>query len=625
MKISFLLFVSLFTLPLLGQNIWNFPEPQVGTGNFAFSDTVYIGLNGSDSNDGSINSPVASFQKALSLLPFGNAGINEGNAYGLIRVLPGDYVLTNGWQQNLNQYQNGSTYKNVSLEGVGSVTIGGSDTAFANGHGVRLIGNHIYIRNLRIHNTKIHGISIGGNAYRNKHVLIDQVEVDSVQSFSMLISTTDTVLIRNSKGLYGSRPGFDTLQSPCQWPSGIKFYDCTWSTIHDSEIGYTRGEGLNFHNSEYGLAYNNVLHDNTANIYCDNSARIVLRNNINYADPQMANYWRGCPADTGKRYGCTGVLLANEGACSVGGPTYVNCESFCTFAGTSHKQIDSIFLFNNFFVNVTPALNMWQGNVDNSIDGHNCLRNVFFQNNTIIGATGDSTAGIAAMIYAFFPNAYNPVIDRGYAIGQNIQVKRNIISYDSDKYAQIEPIRIVRDPNFPVPFTMQVSDNRLIETDTELTASDQVEPNLPKSVSFLKEDLVNELTPCAERSYLLQSAVAPAWLSKDFNDDFRFSPTNVGALEYSSSCPNGNSGLIEIQGNNSVRVFPNPNKGSFTVILPSEESVEILVYNLQGQIIYPKTRFSISTTIELSDSPNGVYLIEIHSKKGKKTSRIIKM
>lgn len=575
-------------------------------------------------NDGSIHSPVATFQKALSLLPFGTVGVNEGNAYGLIRVLPGNYVLTDGWQQNLNQYQNGGTFKNVSVEGIGEVTIGGSDTVFANGHGIRLIGNHIFLKNLHIHNTKIHGVSIGGNAERNRHVLIDQVEVDSVQSFSMLISTTDTVLIRNSKGLYGSRPGFDTLQSPCQWPSGIKFYDCKWSTIHDSEIAYTRGEGLNFHNSEYGLAFNNRLHDNTTNIYCDNSARIVLRNNINYADPEKAMYWRGCPADTTKTYGCKGVLLANEGACTVGGPTYVNCESFCTMAGTSHRQIDSIFIFNNFFVNVTPALNLWQGNVDMSIEGHNCLRNIFFHNNTVIGVTGDSTAGIAAMIYAFFPNAYSTVVDRGYAIGQNIQVKRNIVSYDKDKFAQIEPVRIVRDPNFPVPFSMQISDNRWIETDNELSATDQIDPLLPTEIGFSKDEILQELTPCPGKDYLLQSAIAPNWLGSDFADEYRFSPTNVGALEYASSCPSPSSGLNQLNLDPDFLVYPNPSSGTFTIQLNSVSKGEIFVYSLSGQIIVEGQEIYRKEIIDLGAQPNGLYLVEIRTKNGIKTSLISK-
>ncbi len=44
-------------------------EPEVNTGSFVITDTVYMAPNGDDGNPGTYNKPVRSFSKALDLLP----------------------------------------------------------------------------------------------------------------------------------------------------------------------------------------------------------------------------------------------------------------------------------------------------------------------------------------------------------------------------------------------------------------------------------------------------------------------------------------------------------------------------------------------------------------------------
>ena len=146
-------FTIILILPfqfLSAQDFWSFEKPQINTPEFPISDTIYMAVDGNDSNDGSMNNPVETFDKAMELLPYGTPGINEGHAYGMIQLLPGDYVLEDGFNQNQNDYKRDNTYKNISVEGLGEVTLRGTKNQFTNGHMIKLIGSHISVKNINI-------------------------------------------------------------------------------------------------------------------------------------------------------------------------------------------------------------------------------------------------------------------------------------------------------------------------------------------------------------------------------------------------------------------------------------------------------------------------------------------
>ncbi len=253
-------------------------EPIVNSGSFRITDTVYMALDGDDDNPGTYDKPVRSFSRALDRLPFKGPG---QHSYGLVRLHPGVYHTLSGFQQREDQWRNsqGAT-KNVSVEGMGEVTIQGlSKDELADGQLLHLRGSHIFIRNLKLKYGDRNGILVKNDVDRPSDVLLEGVQVDSVKGFGMLIEQADRVEVRYCAARYSARPGEEEL-SPCDsWPSGIKFWGCTHATIHHSEIAYTRGEGLNFHNTIYGKAYRNLLHDNPLQLYCDNSSRLLVYQN----------------------------------------------------------------------------------------------------------------------------------------------------------------------------------------------------------------------------------------------------------------------------------------------------------------------------------------------------------
>jgi fimbrial isopeptide formation D2 family protein len=98
--------------------------------------------------------------------------------------------------------------------------------------------------------------------------------------------------------------------------------------------------------------------------------------------------------------------------------------------------------------------------------------------------------------------------------------------------------------------------------------------------------------------------------------------TNTTINEYTQT-----ASLKEIQMNSSISVYPNPGNGKYYVKLPdgmnfSELSLE--VYNLLGELVISKKPQNSLTQIDLSQQPNGIYIVRVNGSKQSLNQRIIK-
>ena len=598
------------------------PEPVVNSGPYIITDTVYMDPNGNDNNPGTYSQPVKTFSAAMQKLPYGTAGVNGGNAYGLILLKPG-YYATNGFAQYANNWKSGNTYKNISIQGIGQVVIGGTPSNFGTGHLLQLMGDHIFIKNIKLRYSSGIGLLLSrynGTLPRQRHVLIEDVTVDSVGNFSMLLKDVDTILVRNCHSLYAARPGADSLSSPCQWPSGIKFFGSKYIKIHDSEVGYTRGEGLNFHNSEYGEAFKNRLHDNGLNFYNDNSAKLSVHHNYLYNTPGIgATYWRNCPADNGPAWASDGMLIANEGACEMGNaPVFNNCQTNCSFPSESFSNVDSMFVFNNFFQNTGRAIGFWQGNT--TIAGANCIRNVFIFNNTIIGTM--ATPGVGSTGYFnFFFSDYNILLNSFYGYLENVRVNHNIISYDTVAYPQLKPVNMTF---HPITGTKDVTfdGNLWIKSHSYIGPDGEVRPNLPVS-SYLFFDSLNTILPCPSHPALVKSASAIyPFLTTDYMDANRNLPTNVGALEYTTECTTS-TGVMEPLAQHLI-LSPNPCRSCGTITIGNlpEGKYHFNIYGITGEILSSGITSGSIDGAGLTATP-GILILELTGEKFRWVSKVI--
>ncbi len=618
--------LAIMFLPLLAFSQWEIPSPQVNAGDYRITDTVYISPDGDDAASGSADAPVKSFDAALELLPFGVEGVNGGHAYGLIIFYPGHYTPDNGFHQSISQWKRGDTYRNVSVEGMGEVTLGGLPTDFSDGHLLILPGEYIFIKNLHLKYCDGIGLLLNRDpGYGRQHnVLIDGVSVDSAASFSMLLRNVDTITVRNSGSFYASRPGSEALTSPCSWPSGIKFFACSQARIHDSEIAFTRGEGLNFHNSIFGEAFDNLIHDNPTNIYNDNSAKLSLHHNTIYNKPTVDDeFWRTCPANSTATWAGAGLLIANEGACDRGNfPVVEQCQTRCSLPDEIYSNVDSVFVFNNVMQNVGSAFRFWQGVTD--IPGGNCIRNVWVFNNTILGITGNAEGRNGSVVSFFFPS-YNILLDNFYGYMENVKIHGNVFAYAPESGADLKAVRSVFHDFHPRPGGFTFSQNVWVE-DHSFVNDGIVRPNLPTEAPLFF-DAENALFPCDARPEWIHP-VTPL-LPDLLKDDFLYrtrntTSTNAGALEYMEDCIL-NSTYSQLQ-EQSIEIFPNPCKmGELLSIRSASESgsYQFQLFQVNGRLCQ-SGRISIGEKVRISSHlESGLYFLSLKSDKSVFTHKLI--
>lgn len=97
---------------------------------------------------------------------------------------------------------------------------------------------------------------------------------------------------------------------------------------------------------------------------------------------------------------------------------------------------------------------------------------------------------------------------------------------------------------------------------------------------------------------------------KQTDFDGKFEYFGIIAVE---NCEDGLSELV---------IYPNPNNGIFTVE-GSENKYELGIINVCGEILFHQKTQSKKSEIDLSNQPNGIYLLQIKSKNGTKSQKII--
>ena len=80
--------------------------------------------------------------------------------------------------------------------------------------------------------------------------------------------------------------------------------------------------------------------------------------------------------------------------------------------------------------------------------------------------------------------------------------------------------------------------------------------------------------------------------------------------------------IDDINGNNSIAVYPNPSINSLTIEAQKQSTIEII--NINGQIVKTVVCFNKSTSVDLTDLSRGVYIVRVKTDKKIVTKKIIK-
>ena len=78
------------------------------------------------------------------------------------------------------------------------------------------------------------------------------------------------------------------------------------------------------------------------------------------------------------------------------------------------------------------------------------------------------------------------------------------------------------------------------------------------------------------------------------------------------------TGIGDLPGTGGINIYPNPSPGIFTIT--GEQILKVETRNVFGALI----QSSYSASIDLSDQPNGIYMVKIITGNGTVTKKIVK-
>lgn len=108
------------------------------------------------------------------------------------------------------------------------------------------------------------------------------------------------------------------------------------------------------------------------------------------------------------------------------------------------------------------------------------------------------------------------------------------------------------------------------------------------------------------------------------NGSYSVEVTNSFGCSSTSNCV-----LIDFVGINenktevNVSIYPNPTKGKVNLTIPTEQA-NVSVYNALGKVIANYNNVQNGASIDLSNNPNGVYLIHVSTEKGTSILRVVR-
>ncbi len=109
-------------------------------------------------------------------------------------------------------------------------------------------------------------------------------------------------------------------------------------------------------------------------------------------------------------------------------------------------------------------------------------------------------------------------------------------------------------------------------------------------------------------------------ISGETNQDFTPASSGNYAVEVTengcvdtSACENVTVvGINNLQEQLSIKVYPNPSSGNFTIEFSELGENHIIIYNNLGQVVYNKIRSEDKVQIRLKDLAAGIYHININ-------------
>lgn len=373
------MFLTMCSSALANDIVEKIAKPTADVSSLETSAVVVMAPYGNDVWPGTDSQPKRTFSAALAAVPW----IDGSHLSAMIRVLPGTY--RERFVVSTQDVRRQTASRSISIIGAGSeaTIIDCSELSWQGAQGaIDVVGHSCVIYGITIRRSPGVGLRI---APTSSNITVRDVSIDTCESHGLYAVHADTIRFTQCRVVESCRADYD--KEDRAWGSAVKYLSTTHTTV-DSTIVYDNwGEGINVNRGTHADIHDNIVGNNfSGNIYIDMGAVVVIRNNIVHADPSDSSHWR-FPTTT------SGISMNNEHHCAFDAecPTATwtgtaDCRFRCTGLGCEFiiRMNDSILVANNIILNSSRPLGIFQlFNID-------CVRNIWFEHNTIYGSSGTS-------------------------------------------------------------------------------------------------------------------------------------------------------------------------------------------------------------------------------------------
>ncbi len=270
------IFRLFFLLILLGTLAFSFKFIDFSriTSVFAQGNTYYVSNSGNDANDGSKYAPIATFQKANTLLEPGDTLV----------VMAGTYT------EQLKVTVNGTAEMPITITGqdTAQAVIDGQDRQVG---AVDVLGQYVVVENLEVTNSGNMCVNLVG-----ENSTVRGLTVHDCYGHGIYTDVANTVI--DSNVVYDTNMENAARKMSSGWGSAIKVrVGGRNNVISNNTIYHNYGEGIAVTRGLGAVVSGNTLYDNySINLYIDNSKDVIVEKNFAYCNTNTGFERNGNPA-----------------------------------------------------------------------------------------------------------------------------------------------------------------------------------------------------------------------------------------------------------------------------------------------------------------------------------------
>jgi parallel beta-helix repeat protein len=264
--------------------------------------TLFIAVDGSDWNRGTIDSPFRTLKHAIDQITAG----------GTIYLRGGTYFADPDSFTVVNPKHSGTAAHHLVIRPYNDerAILDGRNLSRVDGAGIFVSGSYVDIVGLEIQNSAFGILGYGAQHLQVLNNTIHDTETTGIGIYAPTLRGSADIQV-NGNTVFRTNLNNQTRSRTSNWGSGITISKSTDAAVMGNKVYDNWGEGITSTLSDNVYVANNLVHDNySVQLYMDQATRTVFENNLVYSAGNPDFYSRRSAAEVGEP--AYGIVIANE-------------------------------------------------------------------------------------------------------------------------------------------------------------------------------------------------------------------------------------------------------------------------------------------------------------------------